>query len=115
MGKLPKEIILFLEKKNICIHTQEIFLTFKGLSHLFIDSKRNRKAGLSDEDILEIPKILTNPNAIFFDNFDKIKNNLLYCSYSISYNKIVKIIVDMIKNLKKSHLLKQQDILKKLI
>ena len=34
VGKLSDEIVAFLKKKSIAIHTREIFLTAKGLSHL---------------------------------------------------------------------------------
>jgi len=68
------------------IHTKEIYLTHKGLSHLARESKKRRGAGLSEEDILRIPEILKNPHTIYFDkNSDKL--NVLYCKDSSSCEK----------------------------
>jgi len=91
VGVLSDEIIDFLENKNIPIHTKEIYLTHKGLSHLMRDSKKKRGAGLSESDILKIPQIIKNPSAVFFDS-KKNKLNLLYCANS--KEKLIKIIVD---------------------
>jgi len=66
---------LILDKKGVSIHTKEIYLIHKGLSHLAIESKKQRGAGLSEEDILKIPEILKSPSAIYFDN-KKDKLNL---------------------------------------
>ena len=93
VGKIQKEIIEFLEKNNIPVHTKEIYLTHKGLSHLARESKKKRGAGLSEDDILKIPDIISKPNAVFFDK-TKNKLNLLYCDKSISCEKIIKIVVD---------------------
>ena len=93
VGKLDDEIIKFLEEKNIPIHSKEIYLTHKGLSHLARDSKRKRGAGLSDEDILKIPDILKNPTAIYFDK-EKNKLNLLYCKQAYNCDTFIKIVVD---------------------
>ena len=93
VGVLKNEIIEFLENQNITIHTKEIYLTHKGLSHLARDSKRKRGAGLSEDDILRIPEIIKSPSAVFFDS-KKNKLNLLYCDKSISCGKFVKIVID---------------------
>jgi len=91
VGELSSEIIQFLEDRNIPIHTKEIYLTHKGLSHLSRDSKRKRGAGLDDEDILKIPEILQCSNAVFLEDV-KNKLNLLYCNqYS---RKCIKIVID---------------------
>ena len=45
VGYLKNEIIEFLNKNDIEIHTKEIYLTDKGLSHLARDSKKERGAG----------------------------------------------------------------------
>ena len=58
VGELDEEIIRFLHDMKIPIHTKEIYLNHKGLSHLARESKRKRGAGLSEEDILRIPEIL---------------------------------------------------------
>jgi hypothetical protein len=91
VGILDKKIIEFLEKKDSPIHTKEIYLTHKGLSHLARESKKQRGAGLSEEDILRIPKILENPSAVFFDS-NKNKLNLLYCDNTSK--KCIKLVVD---------------------
>ena len=93
VGVLKNEIIEFLKNQNITIHTREIYLTHKGLSHLARDSKRKRGAGLSEDDILRIPEIIKSPSAVFFDS-KKNKLNLLYCDKSISCEKFVKIVID---------------------
>jgi hypothetical protein len=100
VGELDKKIIEFLEKRGVPVHTKEIYLTHKGLSHLARESKKQRGAGLNEEDILRIPKILQNPSAVFFDG-NKDKLNLLYCNRSISCEKIIKIVVDTQHNDKK--------------
>jgi len=91
VGELKEEIIEFLKQNDIPIHTKEIYINHKGLSHLARDSKKKRGAGLSEEDILKIPKILQNPSAIFLE---KIKNklNLLYCDNTSE--KCIKLVID---------------------
>jgi hypothetical protein len=91
VGTLSEDIISFLKDRDIPIHTKEIYLTSKGLSHLARDSKKKRGAGLSDSDILNIPNILKNPSAIYFDK-GKMRFNLLYCKSS--NKKCIKIAVD---------------------
>ena len=93
VGVLKNEIIEFLENQNITIHTREIYLTHKGLSHLARNSKKQRGAGLSEDDILRIPEIIKSPSAVFFDS-KKNKLNLLYCDKSMSCEKFVKIVID---------------------
>ena len=93
VGILEDSVIEFLEKRDIPIHTKEIYLTSKGLSHLSRESKKNRGAGLSDEDILKIPIILKEPKTVYFDK-DKRKLNLLYCKDELKCGKIIKIVVD---------------------
>jgi len=93
VGELKEEIIEFLKQNDIPIHTKEIYINHKGLSHLARDSKKKRGAGLSEEDILKIPKILKSPIAIFFDN-NKDKLNLLYCDKNDDCNKLIKLVVD---------------------
>ncbi len=67
-------------------------LNSKGLSHLTIHSKRSRGAGLSDEDVLQIPSILDEPYAIYFDS-EKGKLNLLYCQKK-NCEELIKIVID---------------------
>ncbi len=93
VGELKEEIIKFLKEKDVPIHTKEIYLTHKGLSHLARESKKKRGAGLHEKDILKIPSILENPSAIFFDKKNK-KLNLIYCRYNNTYEKIIKIVID---------------------
>jgi len=91
VGYLKNEIIDFLNTNNIEIHTKEIYLTDKGLSHLARDSKKKRGAGLNIEDILRIPEILENISAIFLEK-TKQKFNLLYCDNNSK--KCIKIVID---------------------
>jgi len=93
VGVLKDEIVKFLEHQNIPIHTKEIYLTHKGLSHLARDTKQQRGAGLSEEDILRIPEIIKSPSAVLFDS-KKNKLNLLYCNKAISCEKFIKIVID---------------------
>ncbi len=91
VGELNNEIIKFLEEKGIPIHTKEIYLTHKGLSHLARESKKKRGAGLSESDILRIPYIMRRPSAIFLELSNK-KMNLLYCDNQSQ--KCIKIVID---------------------
>jgi len=91
VGELSNEIIEFLKNRNVPIHTKEIYVNHKGLSHLARDSKRKRGAGLDEEDILRIPEILKNPSAIFFEK-SKQKFNLLYCDDKSK--KCIKLVVN---------------------
>ncbi len=93
VGRLDDAVVCFLEERDVAVHTREIYLTHKGLSHLARDSKKRRKAGLNEDDILKIPKILKNPSAVFFDS-DKDKLDLLYCDKNDSCNKMIKLVVD---------------------
>ena len=93
VGILDDRVIQFLRGKNVSVHTKEINLTHKGLSHLARESKKRRGAGLSEEDILHIPEILKHPHTIYFDKTSD-KLNVLYCKDSSSCEKIIKIVVD---------------------
>jgi len=88
MGRI---FIAFLIDRDVPIHTKEIYITSKGLSHLARDSKKKRGAGLSDEDILKIPEILKKPSYVYFDK-GKERFNLIYCDRTIK--KCIKIAVD---------------------
>ncbi len=92
VGYLDDEIVKFLEDMGVPIHTKEIYLTHKGLSHLARQSKRQRGAGLDDADIVKIPKILNKPYFLFFDA-KKEKLNLIYCGEK-DCSKLLKIVVD---------------------
>ncbi len=91
VGTLEDRVVEFLEKRDIPIHTKEIYLTSKGLSHLSRDSKKNRGAGLSDGDILNIPSILKSPSDLYFDK-GKQRFNIIYCD--LNNRKCIKIAVD---------------------
>ena len=91
VGYLKDEIISFLNENDVAVHTKEIYLTHKGLAHLSRDSKRQRGAGLSREDIIKIPQILENISAIFFE-FTNKKFNLLYCDNNTK--QCIKIVID---------------------
>jgi len=91
VGKLDNKIIEFLNKNNIPIHTKQIYLTTKGLSHLSRESKKSRGAGLNEEDILRIPEILEKISAVFFER-TKQKFNILYCDDKSK--RCIKIVVD---------------------
>ena len=93
VGKLDEKVVEYLNKKGVPIHTKEIYLNHKGLSHLARESKKQRGAGLSEEDILRIPNILKSPSAVFFDN-EKDKLNLLYCERKYNCNEFIKIVID---------------------
>ena len=93
VGELSKEIIQFLENRNIEVYTKEIYLTTKGLIHLSRDNKKKRGAGLTKEEIINIPNILKNPKIIIFDN-EKSKLNLLYCKNRNICNEFIKIVID---------------------
>ncbi len=99
VGTLEDRVVEFLEKRDIPIHTKEIYLTSKGLSHLSRDSKKKRGAGLIDGDILNIPNILK-ISKVYFDD-DKNKSNLLFCKNKDKCEDIVKIVVDTNSNDKK--------------
>ncbi len=89
VGCLDDAIIDFLEKRGVSVHSREIMLTHKGLSHLARQSKRKRGAGLCDNDIYEIPAILKE-GEVYFD--EKGRMNILYCRESCE--KYIKIVVD---------------------
>ena len=93
VGVLSTKIIDYLTKHNVPIHTKEIYLNHKGLSHMQRQEKKRRGAGLDDVDILAIPKILKSPSDVFFDP-NKGKLNIYYCQESKSCEKIVKVVVD---------------------
>ncbi len=93
VGVLDDDVVKFLEERGVAIHTKEIFLTHKGLSHLIRDSKRKRGAGLSEHDILRMPNILREPDAVAVE---KKKNRLLllYCADSDKCENMIKVVVD---------------------
>jgi len=91
VGKLGDDIVSFLERRGVAIHTKDIYLTDKGLSHLMRESKKKRGAGLSEDDIFRLPEMLNNPSAVYFDK-GKNRFNILYCKLDDS--KCIKIAVD---------------------
>ena len=91
VGELSDETVAFLEGKGVAVHTQEIYLTHKGLSHLARESKRKRGAGLSNEDVLKIPEILKK-GSVYFDK--KGRMNVVYCKSAGECGRYIKIVVD---------------------
>jgi len=89
VGSLDDAVVAFLKQKKVVIHTRDIYLTHKGLSHLARASKNKRGAGLNDEDILKIPEILQK-GSVYFD--EKGRMNILYCQSNCQ--KYIKIVVD---------------------
>lgn len=57
------------------------------------DSKKERGANLSDDEIANLPKYLSKPDIILFNKEDK-KLNLLYISKDKNSNKYNKIVID---------------------
>ena len=91
VGYIDSQAIKILEEYHIEIATKEIYLTQKGLTHLFRPTKRNRNKALSLEDIYTIPTILNEPSALFLDT-QQNRLNLLYCFQNSQ--KCLKLIVD---------------------
>jgi len=113
IGFLSAKVISFLTKKSMPVHTKAIYINAKGLSHLQRDTKKKRDAALSDSDILEMPKVLDEPDYLLFDN-KKNKLNLLYCLEK-ECGKLIKIVVDtkyIHKKLGKITLIKTAGIIK---
>lgn len=78
---------------------ENIYLTHKGLSHLARDSKKQRKAGLSNEHIYGLSEIISNYDAIFLE-ITKNRNNLIYCK-KVNDSNAIKIVVKYNKKDKK--------------
>jgi len=91
VGTLDDSVIAFLKDRSVPVHTNDIYINSKGLSHLARDSKKKRGAGLSDNDILKIPGILKHPSSIYFETI-KNKFNVLYCD--VKTHKCIKIVID---------------------
>ena len=91
VGIITPQTIRVLKEYNIEISTKEIYLTQKGLTHLYRPTKRNRNKALRLEDIYTIPTILKYPSAIFLDT-QKNRLNLLYCFQNSQ--KCLKLIID---------------------
>jgi len=91
VGFLSEDIINTLKENNITIHTEEIYLTAKGLAHLSRDSKKKRGASLSEDDILRIPDILENFTDIYLEVGEN-KFNIIYCDFKSK--KCIKLVVD---------------------
>ncbi len=92
VGFLSERILEFLDKKSVVVHTREIYINAKGLTHLYRDSKRKRGAAFAEDDILNIPNILSDPDFVYFDT-NKNKLNLLYCRQKECGN-VYKIVID---------------------
>ncbi len=92
VGVLSAEVLSFLRSRDVPVHTKEIFINSKGLSHLSREHKKTRGAGLTEDDILKIPEILKHPSYVYFDK-DKKKMNLLFCMTK-ECEKVIKVVVD---------------------
>ena len=91
VGVLSEVTFQILEEYNIEIATKEIYLTQKGLTHLYRPTKRKLSKALLVEDIYSIPSILNQPSALFLDTQEN-RLNLLYCLQDSQ--KCLKLIVD---------------------
>jgi len=91
VGIVTQETIKVLEKHSIEIATKEIYLTQKGLTHLYRPTKRKLNKALSLDDIYTIPTILAQPSALFLDT-EQNRLNLLYCIQNSQ--KCLKLIID---------------------
>ena len=91
VGVIEPQTIKVLEEQSIEIATKEIYLTQKGLTHLYRPTKRNRNKALSVEDIYTIPTILKHPSALFLDT-QQNRLNLLYCFQNSK--KCLKLVID---------------------
>jgi len=91
VGTVTTETLKILENHSIKIATEEIYLTQKGLTHLYRPTKRKANKALSLDDIYTIPIILAQPSALFLDT-QQNRLNLLYCIQDSQ--KCLKIIVD---------------------
>ena len=93
VGELSDDVVAFLKERGVAIHTKEIYLNHKGLSHLARESKNKRGAGLSDEEILKIPKIISDEDYVYLETTNK-KNNLLYFKQVSDSEKFIKIVIN---------------------
>ena len=91
VGVLSEVTFQILEEYNIEIATKEIYLTQKGLTHLYRPTKQKLSKALLVEDIYAIPNILNQPSALFLDTQEN-RLNLLYCLQNSQ--KCLKLIVD---------------------
>ena len=91
VGVINEQTVTILNEYNIEIATKEIYLTQKGLTHLYRPTKRKASKALLLEDIYTIPTILSEPSALFLDT-QKNRLNLLYCFQDSK--KCLKLIVD---------------------
>ena len=62
VGFINEQAATVLNKYNIEIATQEIYLTQKGLTHLYRPTKQKASKALLLEDIYTIPTILSEPS-----------------------------------------------------
>ncbi len=91
VGFINEQTATILKEYNIEIATKEIYLTQKGLTHLYRPTKRKVSKALLLEDIYAIPTILSEPSALFLDTQEN-RLNLLYCFQNSK--KCLKLIVD---------------------
>ena len=88
IGKVEKTIIDFLEGKNMKLETEEISIDAKHISHMFRQSKSDRGADLSVDDLKDFISNMNRYNVAF----DKSHNNLIY--YKEVEDGIAKFIVE---------------------
>ena len=91
VGFINEQTATILKEYNIEIATKEIYLTQKGLTHLYRPTKRKASKALSLEDIYTIPNILSETSSLFLDTQEN-RLNLLYCFQDSQ--KCLKLIVD---------------------
>jgi|LSQX01.1.fsa_nt_gb SPP1 gp7 family putative phage head morphogenesis protein len=91
VGVLSYELIKQLESLNnpsLIPHNSAILLRDKQLLHLFRDSKKRRDATLSYNSIQQLPKLINEPLAIYYDELDPA---LVYVisSVEVSSEKVI--------------------------
>ena len=77
VGKLSKQVLIFLESKSIIVSTEYIYLSVRSYKHILRDFKKKLGKAIPYEVMKGIYKSLDSPYKIFFDS-EKNHCNLIY-------------------------------------
>ncbi|HJW23798.1 MAG TPA: phage minor head protein [Rhodocyclaceae bacterium] len=90
VGALEANVVRFMEAKGLPPETASVTLRDTELLHLYRETKLQRGAAISEEDLLRLPQIMEEPKAVLYDSEDPA---LLFVFDSAAGDQVGKVVV----------------------
>jgi hypothetical protein len=75
VGNIDSELATLFKEHGLKLSGTDIEITGRNAAHLMRDSKAERGAAVSMDDLLDLPRVIASPKAVLFDTRNK---NVLY-------------------------------------